>query len=485
VARDATRPGDGAVGAARAAGPRAPASPARVSSAPAARPPAATPFDSGSPAGALRWSDGFVFALTIPAALVATLGYSIGALGGWGAVVLWTASMLIATAANWVYSELAAMFPSTAGGISLYAHEGWRERFPLAGPIGAFGYWFGWSGALAVYGVIIGELVRTRWAPGADPDLSAAGAVLAVWVPNVLGIAPTLRLTYATAAMLLVPLAALLVGPWLGGDWRADNLSWGLGEAGQGWGGLETAIVWLYVMLWTSLGVEACATFGPEYRRPGRDAVRALRVSALFSLAVFALLPLGLAGAVGEDAAAADPVGFYAVALDRIAGGWADPLLVLVIGGLGLVMLTCMAGSSRALRAIAAQGTAARVLVPLNRHGAPARAMGVDLVTNLALIVLLGDLLAILAAGNLGYVLAHVLALSAFVLLRRDRPDQPRPVRLPRVFVPLAAGLALVLAFVTAVGALAFDITGYGGTTELLVALGVLLAAALLFARGG
>ena len=173
---------------------------------------------AGSPAGALRWTDGFVFALTIPAALVATLGYSIGALGGWGAVVLWTASMLIATAANWVYSELAAMFPYTAGGISLYAHEGWRERFPLAGPVGAFGYWFGWSGALAVYGVIIGELVRARWAPGADPDLIAAGAVLAVWVPNVLGIAPTLRLAYATAAMLLVPLAVLLVGPWLGGD---------------------------------------------------------------------------------------------------------------------------------------------------------------------------------------------------------------------------------------------------------------------------
>jgi hypothetical protein len=41
------------------------------------------------------------------------------------------------------------------------------------------------------------------------------------------------------------------------------------------------------------------------------------------------------------------------------------------------------------------------------------------------------------------------------------------------------------LAFVTAVGALAFDVTGYGGTTELLIALGVLFAAALLFARGG
>jgi hypothetical protein len=124
--REAARAGEGAVTAARARRSRH------------ARP--AHPAVAGgtlASTGALRWTDGFVFALMIPAALVATLGYSIGALGGWGAVALWTASMRIATAANWVYAELAAMFPTTAGGISLYAHESWRERFPLAGPIGA------------------------------------------------------------------------------------------------------------------------------------------------------------------------------------------------------------------------------------------------------------------------------------------------------------------------------------------------------------
>ena len=88
----------------------------------------------------LRWTDGFTLALTMPATLIATLGYSVGALGAWSAVALWGLSMLIAAAANWLYAELAGMFPSTSGGISLYANEGWRSRLPLAGPVGTFGY---------------------------------------------------------------------------------------------------------------------------------------------------------------------------------------------------------------------------------------------------------------------------------------------------------------------------------------------------------
>ena len=36
--------------------------------------------------------------------------------------------------------------------------------------------------------------------------------------------------------------------------------------------------------------------------------------------------------------------------------------------------------------------------------------------------------LKILVFSNLGYVLCHVLAMSGFMLLRRDRPGWPRPI---------------------------------------------------------
>ena len=43
----------------------------------------------------IRWYDGFVVALANPGFLIGSLGYSIGALGGWGAALLWTISMLM------------------------------------------------------------------------------------------------------------------------------------------------------------------------------------------------------------------------------------------------------------------------------------------------------------------------------------------------------------------------------------------------------
>jgi amino acid transporter len=73
--------------------------------------------------------------------------------------------MLIAVIANRAYTELAAMFPEKPGGISLYATEGWRSRFALAGPIATFGYWFAWSSSLAVYAGIVGSLVQAQWFP--------------------------------------------------------------------------------------------------------------------------------------------------------------------------------------------------------------------------------------------------------------------------------------------------------------------------------
>jgi hypothetical protein len=104
----------------------------------------------------LRWWDGFVIALCNPGFLIASLGFSMGVLGTWGAVVLWAISAGVGMLQTWIYAESASMFPDKPGGISLYAHEGWRGRFSLAGPIGAFGYWIGWSVVLSIFGKIIG-----------------------------------------------------------------------------------------------------------------------------------------------------------------------------------------------------------------------------------------------------------------------------------------------------------------------------------------
>ena len=52
------------------------------------------------------------------------------------------------------------------------------------------------------------------------------------------------------------------------------------------------------------------------------------------------------------------------------------------------------------------------------------------MVINIGLLLLLGaNNFVILYISNIGYVFCHVLALTGFLLLRRDRPDWPRPIK--------------------------------------------------------
>jgi amino acid transporter len=442
---------------------------------------------------ALRWYDGFVIALANPGFLIGSLGYSIGALGGWAAMFLWTVSMLIAVLSNWIYSEQAAMFPEKSGGISLYAHEGWRRYFSLVGPVATFGYWFAWSSVLALFGIVIGSLIQAEWFPGETwtfdtgpvdaglPHVIAAGVIVGVWLVNIFGIKPAVWLAYLTGAMLMIPLAVFIVLPYFTGDWESSNMTWTLDDPGQPWGGWKVALVWLFVMGWSAYGVEACATFAPEYKDTARDTSLALRSSALFSLAVYALLPLGIGGVLSQEAIAENPVAFYVPAFQQILGGGSDVMVVLLIASLVLSMNTATADGSRALYGIARDDMTIKQLDHLNRFHVPARAMTVDMIVNLGLVFFVGNTLAILYTGNVGYMLAHVFALTAFVFLRRDRPNWPRPIKVSALFVPIAIVLAAANAVFIYVGITDPGLTYAAETKHVLIGLGVLGISILLF----
>ena len=409
---------------------------------------------------AMSWWDGFVVALANPGFLIAALGASIGGLGTTGAFVLWTVSVCLGALQNNIYAELATMFPEKSGGISLFAHEAWRKYFTFVGPVATFGYWFAWSSVLAINGLVVGTLIQAEWfsdttwsTSGAGFDLSlpiviGCGAILLVWITNIFGIRPAVWLSYVTGALLIIPVAVLMFLPYLTGDWSSDNMQWNVGANG----GLMLALTWLYFMGWSSYGFETVAVFAPEYRDPIDDTPRALRASAAFSVLVYALLPLGLGGTLGTQAVADDAtfIAFYTTAFDAIVGSaLGNVMVVCLIAGLLLSMNTATMDGSRALFGIARDGMTIKQLGVLNTYHVPARAMTLDALMNVFLITYFASAIEIIAAGNLGYMLAHVFALAGFVLLRRDRPGWPRPIRLSAVWRPIAGALAVLnLAFI-------------------------------------
>jgi len=111
--------------------------------------------------------------------------------------------------------------------------------------------------------------------------------------------------------------------------------------------------------------------------------------------------------------------------------------------------------------------------------------MTVDLVVNTLLVLFVSSNLAILYMSNIGYILAHLLAVSGFLLLRKDRPNWPRPIKLGRVWVPIAWFMTILVAFLLVVGAGAPHLlsTFYGPLTwgDFGIGVGVLFASVLLF----
>ena len=440
----------------------------------------------------LRWWDGFIIALCNPGFLLGSLGFTLNAFSVGAAMLLWAASAALGALQAFVYSEPATMFGHRSGGLPLYAHEGWRRYTTLVGPLSAFGYWIGWSVVLSIFGKVIGDLAVAQWWPHSGLSIAflgntltlssfiAIGCIAFVWSFNIFGLRPAVWFTYACAALLMVPLALFIIVPYFSGDWHSAKVHFTF--AGGSWGGVKLILVYMFILCWSTYASEACATFAPEYKERS-DTNRALRSSAIFMLLICLLLPLGLGGVVGSVPLASAEGEFYTQAMSTIVGhGAASFFTICIIASLLLSMTSSTSDAGRALYGISRAGMTIKQFGVLNRFHVPARAMSMDLFVNVALVLVIKSNLAILYMSNIGYVLAHIFALSGFLLLRKDRPNWPRPIRLSSVWVVVAAVTCTLNVLFLIVGALAPKLNGYGTWTDFWIGIGVLLGSLVLFA---
>lgn len=436
----------------------------------------------------LRWTDAFALSMAVSGSIFASFGFALGVLGPVYALLLWVGSAAIGACQNWIFLEVSSMFPDKPGGIAMIATEGWRQRCKLVGPLASFGYWLGWSAVLSIVSVSAGSLIQAQWFAGQDwsfsagpltvglPQLIGAGLLLIFWQFNRLGVHMAASASKYMGLLLLIPILVLAVAPLLGDSWSFEHFRNALVEPGDfGWGGLRTAMVWLFLVSWSAYGTEMCAAFGPEYRSQ-RDMRLALLTSGGYTVAVFAAVAFGLGGMVDSEAAMSNPSGFYIDAFNAMLGtGYSSFFVATLLVGLFMGLNAALADGSRALYGMALEGLTVRQLGVLNKHQVPGRCMTVAVVLNLGMIFLLSSPLAMLVTANIGYLVAIFFALSGFLLLRRDAPEMPRPVRLGKGWVPIAWLLTLFTGAVVLVGTASAELAGYGGLKEVLSGIGILL----------
>lgn len=441
----------------------------------------------------LNWLDGFGMALAIPVSTFTLIGLEIGPIGAWGALVVWIITSLIAVLQNFIYADLALRLPGHAGGIGAYAHEAWRRYASPLGAVALFGYWAGWSFTYGVVALQIGQLIQAQWFPSYTgtvsfgtshvglPHLIAVATMLGVFAMNVAGTKLAVQTNKMFGFVLGILALVCLAGPLLLHQTHLSNLTWTVDNSG-GIPEWQKILVWSFIVSWTSYATEICATFAPEYKNPRRDLILALVSSSILVLVIAGLSAVVLPAAIGQAAINANPLGFYTAIVQHVVGEGFSGLVIAILCIAQLVaMNSSIAGSSRAWYGLAARGLTLRQFNYLNSHGVPSRAMTVDLIVNISLILFVGNVTGVILASNLGYLICIVLTLLGFVLLKNRYPDWNLVLCKHPLWVPVAWLLILFNIFVIYYGFFEPQVSGYGGLQEQIIAVSILVLSLVFF----
>jgi amino acid transporter len=457
----------------------------------------------------IRWWDGIVITACMPGFLLPSIGFSVALLGGWGAVAVWVGIVTFGFLMANLYAEMASMFPHRAGGIATYIDEPLHKISRIPSVVSGYGYWFGYSTVLSINGILVGSYIQAAWLTnahivvnGQDLFVPLVGSVMLVlvWVVAIAGIKPTVWMTYALGALTMLPLVLVAVTPWLTGHMHLDYLNNTTfpanGASFLSFAGLGIFFAMWYLGGWSAYAVESAAAFTPEYKHAEVEAPKALRRAGAIQILIFGLVPLALVGTVGQSVIAGAPYTAFVPVLQVLFGSFGSALvLIMLLSSLVLSALISTADGGRALFQLARDGLTLRWLSHLNRQQVPDHGMTWDLGIQgilmwfpyVAGIVGFKTLatnapIVILAVSNFGYILCHVGAIAAFIILRRQQPNLARPFKLSTYWLPIAYFLLIFNIIIIPIGAADKDL-GYGLVPFILGVVVLLISVILYWVR--
>jgi APA family basic amino acid/polyamine antiporter len=380
------------------------------------------------------------------------------------------------------YSEFAATVP-VAGSAYTYAYAtlgefiawviGWDLILEYA--LGAATVAVGWSGNLVTLLHQLGLSFPAAFsaAPGTVVQVAGGDPVTAIFnVPAVLiTVAVTALLLIGVsesatvnAVIVIVKVAVVLIVIGVGAFF-IDPANWhpfippNTGTFGEfGWSGVLRGAG---VIFFAYIGFDAVSTSAQEARHPQRDMPRGILGSLAICTVLFVLVSGVMVGIVQYRQMLNEPaplvVAVEAAAQRAVGTPWEGPLaavkILVTVGALAAlssVMVVMMLAQPRIFLAMSNDGLLPAWAGRIHpRYKTPhvstiVTGVAVALASGLTPIGTLGSLVSI------GTLMAFVIVSLGIIVLRRTRPDLPRPFRMP--LVPLLPALSALVALVLMLG---------------------------------
>ena len=406
-------------------------------------------------------------------------GQAAAANAGPAIVISMVIAGLVSVLAALCYSEFAASVP-VAGSAYTYAYAtlgefvawiiGWDLILEYA--LGAATVAVGWSGNLIT---LLGQLGLSfppllSAAPGTLVPVAGGDPVTAVFnLPAVLitaavtallifGVSESARVN---SVIVVVKIAVVLIVIGAGAMF-IDSANWhpfippNTGTFGEyGWSGILRGAG---VIFFAYIGFDAVSTSAQEARNPQRDMPRGILGSLAICTVLYVLVSGVMVGLVPYKAMLNQPAPLVIAiqaAAERAAGtSWEGTMALIKIlvtvgalAGLSSVMVVMMLAQPRIFLSMSKDG-----LMPpwAGRIHPRFHTPHISTLVTGAVVALAAGLTPIATLGNLvsiGTLLAFVIVSIGIIVLRRTRPDLPRPFRVPWVPVLplLSAAVSLVL----------------------------------------
>jgi basic amino acid/polyamine antiporter, APA family len=186
------------------------------------------------------------------------------------------------------------------------------------------------------------------------------------------------------------------------------------------------------IIFFAYIGFDAVSTGSEEARNPGRDLPIAIIGSLVICTVFYILTAIGAIG-IATPAQLSASEAPLAAALEEGAGiSWAASVLSFgAVVAITSVILVILYGQTRIFFAMCRDGLLPEGLATVNpRYGTPAR-LTIGLGVLIAIIAAFVPLRQIVQLVNIGTLFAFVLVNIGVIILRRTRPEMPRPYKVP------------------------------------------------------
>ena len=405
----------------------------------------------------VTWKSAFIVSLGGALLVATSLGAIAGDLGP-ASVFVWTLIISIGILQCLMIAEMASMFPNKSGGTAVYTHEAFR-KWPIVGATANWGYWCGWVPVIPVNLLVAAGYLKS-FAPNlTDNQVLIIAIVMAafLYALNWIGLKPGIWSSGVMAFCAIGPMAVIILSPALHPSlFHASNLfpfkplngSW---HSGASW---MLMFKWMFVALWSAYGIETASTTIAELKDPHKDAPKAITAASIGGFIAYGVLPFVMLGIVGVSVLSQDASVAFLPAAQSIFGHVGGVIVsVMLICALLLGAQSSIIGSSRSMYQMTHDGQMIKQFGAINKFGVPVGSIVVDATVTVAMLVIFrGNVINLIAASNVGYLLLWLLLLPAYIILRRTQPDTPRSFKLPSIFVPIAAVLTVFNAFIFIVG---------------------------------